>query len=226
MNHFRVVTMGKVSSVVLRALTLASRAGESSWVIEVLVPALAEIDWSAGVDAEELQLAVAEVKSWGGRPQLCAHALGVLKTIFPSGSFEGFERILAIEWPRELNTRRAFELANFVNGKSLGESRAGAVLEGLARGAGLPNVGEGYAPSQFINACMRRRAQGAQVEIFFAAQGALHTLRPKQGSLCGLSSALRAWGKFCDLCVTPHFPVDAGKAAQFSAACRDPGHLC
>ena len=25
------------------------------------------------------------------------------------------------------------------------------------------------------------------------------------------------------MCVTPHFPVDAGKAAQFSAVCRDPG---
>ena len=35
--------------------------------------------------------------------------------------------------------------------------------------------------------------------------------------------ALRAWADFCDLTNCPHFPVNAGKAAQFGATCREPG---
>ena len=38
-----------------------------------------------------------------------------------------------------------------------------------------------------------------------------------------MASALRAWGKFCDMLGEDHFPVAPTRAAQFAGVCRDEG---
>ena len=45
----------------------------------------------------------------------------------------------------------------------------------------------------------------------------------KKGSLKPMASALRAWGRFCNLLGEDHFPIEPRRAAQFAGACRDPG---
>ena len=63
----------------------------------------------------------------------------------------------------------------------------------------------------------------SRLRAYLSSHSVLLKLRSKQGCLRSVSSALRAWGKFCDLVGGSHFPVEVGRVVLFAGVCREPG---
>ena len=103
-----------------------------------------------------------------------------------------------------------------------GRSLVGAV-SAIAKEARLPESSASLTPSQFISACKKRRVQGPVLEEYLEASALMIGLHSKWKSSKPMASALRAWGGFCDLTHTPHFPVRPERVVQFAAICRDAG---
>ena len=214
------VASGRAHSVFLNALIMASRAGRVAWLIETVIPLFLETEWKfSTAPRSDVNDAIREILSWKDRPSLRSHMNRLLCALDPN-FVEDRAEFPSSQWQSIVDSKCAFALANFLKGNSVKDTLAAAAMSADVRGADLPSV-KNFTPRAFMEVCKRRRLEGFSFQKYLVASAFLLTLQSKQGSLKPMSSALVAWGSFCDLLKVEHFPVCPVRVAQFATVCRE-----
>ena len=143
--RLRVLTVSEIlmQSVYLKCLVLASRAHESDWLLETLLPCLYQACWSGVSGCAELDAALFEIRTWLGRPQLRCHVERLLSLFAPhcvgSGVVVSPNPPSAVE--KIKRTRCAYTLASWV----LSELRETVACSGADSVAGVQDPVPGRA---------------------------------------------------------------------------------
>ena len=132
-----------------------------------------------------------------------------------------FDRALADSKPPEERTSVRV-LAHSISGRCLADTKLArdhqSLLEQMeAKAPGFSRAG----PAQRINLCASAQVTPDELACFQRSAVALNTAKKVACSLPGVASAMKAWGKFCDLNRIPHFPVDRERVLEFSAYLND-----
>ena len=118
--------------------------------------------------------------------------------------------------------QNAFDLAKCVAGPSAHDSPVGTAY--AARLDRIEEMAPGFCnagPSQRMKLCARAQMTPADIACFQRSAVSLNIAKKASCSLNGVSSAIKAWGSFCDLNAIPHFPVDRARVIEWSAYFND-----
>ena len=199
-----------VQICVLRALLVSGESGDASFVRNIGLPAARSISW-VGCCSFSLSDARRRISEWNS-----ADLIGLVGPVIGALSSDSDEGFLG-------NIRSAFVLANLVSSADAENAPLAKRHSSLSAELGMPGDPRDFAPRQFVELCKRKRLSTEQIENYLESSRGNLFLLSKKGSLKALASALRAWGKYCDLLETQHFPVQPQRVAQWSAFCRDGG---
>ena len=151
-----------------------------------------------------------ELPKWDKRPRLAPLTTALRKFLsIPSASDSRGDAADHVNlWGSILTTQSAFEVANWVDGRSLMDTKAFGAFREFAIAAGLPETPADYTPAKMV----RRVLESPWGQLCAKAAGFIATLRSMAGSLAQLASGLRTWGRFCDAIGPPHFPIEPSVA--------------
>ena len=200
-----------VASCVAHTLIAATCGKNLATITEHVLPAAEAISWAP---LRGSQLMVDVVSSLGAWPSmgLGASAERVISCITRAGSFGHFGA--------PYTSACAFRLADFFSRAATSEEIRGSHRD-VANQVGLPEGPAAHTPREFLE--LYGRAGPVPLAQYIDSASKALFLYSRAGSAKATSSALKAWGIFCDVNHAAHFPPVDTLVASFATIFRDPG---
>ena len=190
-------------------MTLASKLGDASWLLEVAVPFLYEFEWTDGQSLCEWRELEREVCGWAARPRLHEVRNSVSNLLgfsFSAGGRDSPPLILS-EWSKVAESLDAKAVAKFVKERASSLESLAVEHKKVAEARGLPDAPVKFTPMGFLSMAKRRAVEPRCFEFFTQSYALVLFFTSKQSSIPSLVSALNCWGDFCDAVGASHFPV-------------------
>ena len=155
-------------AVALKAVVLAPKAGEISWLLEVAIPFLYTFEWNDALPATEWRELERELLEWQSGPRL--HEVRDEVSRLLGFSFSEVCNLrppgILSEWSAVAESRDARALAKFVGTNFSALSTLAGQHKRVALSCGLPDTPVSYAPGGFLDVAKRRAVQPRVFEFF------------------------------------------------------------
>ena len=211
-------------AVALKAVSLASKTGDISWLLEVAIPYLNTFTWDDGQALTEWRELEREVCGWSSRPRLNEARSDVSRILgFAYSANVDQGPAFLLEWNKAAASGDARAITSFLGQYSSSLESLAAEHRGVAKACGLPTTSANFTPRGFLGMVKRRAVAPSSFELYAQSCSLLLFFYSKQGSIKPFISALNCWAEFCDSLDLSHFPVSPLRVMQFAAVCREVG---
>ena len=196
-----------VHTCILRLLAISTKCKDKRSLVDDVAPAILSLSWEGSANLPLVPEAIQTLTQW------------------PDLGLADLAAKVALKMVRSGRAREnsAYSVAKMITGSSVMDTAIGKEHAELSSKLGIPLDPTCHGPRSFISLCKRKKIDNSVMERYLSSASSIVALQSKGSSLQSMAAALRAWGKYCDLTNSEHFPVTPEKASRFSAVCREPG---